>query len=270
MGMMDTLLSACMAQLYTGKLQARMMCFLHTAYGIASAGVPVLIYALIRKGVPWKSIYLIPAVIAGLLAAMAIPVCLGESKPAVASSRRSSLLDIVNEARIWHLMASAFFHGIFLSGLNTWINRFFELYQSAETMDPPMSFMFIGIMCSRVILPFLPVKTEQYVRIAGFGACIATLLGILFPTALNPCILISGLLFGAFLPCLLSLGCERIPSQTLTGTTALMLAFYLGESVSSPVIGALETAFSLRVGMLFCCVCMALTSLSCIANPNRR
>ena len=70
------------------------------------------------------------------------------------------------------------------------------------------------------------------------------------------------------LPCLLSLGCRRIPSQTLVGTTALMLCYYLGEAVASPLIGALEASFGLRTGMVLCCGFMMLSSLSCLLHRS--
>ena len=90
----------------------------------------------------------------------------------------------------------------------------------------------------------------------------------MFPAWLNPCILVSGFLLGAMLPCLLSLGCKRIPSQTLVGTTALILSCYLGEAIASPLIGALEAAFGLRAGMVLCCGFMILSSLSCLLDRS--
>ena len=266
MGMMDTLLSACMAQLYTGKLQIRMMCFLHTAFGIASAGTPVLFEALMKNGLGWKDVYLFPAFFAGALVIAGLFLRLGSIDKQADTPRASASRKAVKQARLWNYMAAAFFHGVFLSGLNTWINRFSEVYTGAQAAVPPMSFMFIGLMCSRVVIPFLPLKAENYVRLAGFAAGAVTLAGILVPAWLSPCILVAGFLFGALLPCMLSLACERIPSQTLTCTTALMLSLYVGQSVSSPLIGALEAAVSLKAGMLVCCVSMALTSLLCLAG----
>ena len=40
MGLQDTLLSSCMADLYTGKKGSKMMCMLHMTYGIASMVIP--------------------------------------------------------------------------------------------------------------------------------------------------------------------------------------------------------------------------------------
>ena len=44
LGLMDTLLSACMADLYSGKQAVMMMCILHTAYGLSSVFSP-MVYA---------------------------------------------------------------------------------------------------------------------------------------------------------------------------------------------------------------------------------
>ncbi len=270
MGMMDTLLSACMAQLYEGKLRICMMCFLHTAYGITSAAAPVLFEALMKRGLAWRDVYLFPAVLACALVIAGLLLRPGRADREADAPRASASLKAVKQAKLWNYMAAAFFHGVFLSGLNTWINRFSEVYTAARLAVPPMSFMFIGIMCSRIVIPFLPLKTETYVRAAGFAAGAATLAGILFPEWLSPCILVSGFLFGALLPCVLSLACERIPSQTLTCTTALMLSLYVGQSVSSPIIGALEAAVSLKAGMGVCCLSMALTSLFCLPGSGEK
>ncbi|MCR4621910.1 MAG: MFS transporter [Clostridiales bacterium] len=270
MGLMDTLLSACMAQLYPGRLQARMMCFLHTAFGIASAGTPVLFGELLKNGMPWKAVYLFPAGFAVALAVAALAAGVHRLDSEKTQVRAAASLTAVRDAKLWFLMAGACFHGVFLSGLNTWINRFSEVYCLSEPVLPPMTFMFAGLMCSRVLIPFLPLKTDRYVQYAGFCAGAALFGGILIPSILSPCILVSGFLFGAMLPCMLSLACERIPSQTLTCTTALMLSLYIGQSVSSPIIGALEAAFSLRSAMALCCVCMALTSVACLMDRPRR
>lgn len=40
LGLMDALLSSCMADLYSGQAGTRMMCFLHTAYGFAAMLLP--------------------------------------------------------------------------------------------------------------------------------------------------------------------------------------------------------------------------------------
>ena len=157
-----------------------------------------------------------------------------------------------------------FFQGFFLSGLSTWINRYSESTGAVSALMPAMSFMYLGLMLSRLIMAFLPVSTEKYVKTAGFAAGAVMLFGTVFPGALNICLLISGLFFGAMIPCMLTIACGRLRENTLTATTALMLALYFGEAFSSPVIGAIEKAAGLSAGILLCAAFMVISSLSAL------
>lgn len=50
MGYLDMLVSSCMADLYEGRAATRMMCILHTSYGIVSSIVPVVYGHLLTSG----------------------------------------------------------------------------------------------------------------------------------------------------------------------------------------------------------------------------
>ena len=66
-GLLDTILSACMGQLYQGKAAVLTMCLLHTSYGLASTGAPIVFRSLLENGMAWNSVYLIPAAAAAVL-----------------------------------------------------------------------------------------------------------------------------------------------------------------------------------------------------------
>ena len=167
------------------------------------------------------------------------------------------------DLRLPGLILAMFAHGIFLSGLNTWINRYAGLLPGTFTI-PAQSFLFAGIMLSRLLVPFLPIRTERYVLSGGIGAGIVLALGLVTGNglALRLSLLVSGLLAGALLPCMLSIGCSRHREDTLMVTTSMLLALYLGQGISAPVIGGLESAFGLVSGIFLCALCMALTSLT--------
>jgi len=132
--------------------------------------------------------------------------------------------------------------------------------------------VFLGLMLSRLLMPFLPIRAEKYVVTGGFLGGAALCVGLLFPGGwgLRVMLVISSLFFGALIPCVITLGCERQKSNTLLATTGIMLALYLGQGVSSPMIAALEAAFSLRAGMLLCAASMALCSLCCLLDARRQ
>ena len=63
-GFIDMLLSSCMADLYEGRMATRMMCLLHTLFGLSSVVCPALYSRLIRGGVAWNDIYLFVSILA--------------------------------------------------------------------------------------------------------------------------------------------------------------------------------------------------------------
>ena len=268
MGMMDTLLSACMADLYQGKTGERMMCLLHVFYGLASMLSPLLYERMMEHGIAWNSVYLYAAAYGGLLLAAFVLARLllrgrGQTVPAETHIALKQMLPVIRDNHLLRPISAMFFHGLFLAGLNTWINRYGQTLKGNGIL-PAMSFMFLGLMLSRLLIPYLPLKTENYIRVSGIAAGAVLAAGLFFDSRLflNGALLVSGLFFGAMIPCILNLACSRMQGGTLLATTALMLALYLGESLSSPIIGALEAAFSLRVGIAFCAVCMVLSSMS--------
>ena len=272
-GWLDTLLSACMADLYQGRTLTRMMSLLHTFFGAASMLAPLLFDRMLRAGSAWREAYL---PVAGLGAGLLVLFCAGAAasgtlraaltKPAGATG--GGLAESVRRGRLLHLMAAMFFHGIFLSGLNTWINRFADSLASGAAAMPAMSFLFFGVLISRLIMPYIPIRPERYVRCACIASGCVLLAGVFSGnrTALCACTLTCGILFGAVLPYLLAMACSRLPESTLTATTALMLSYYLGEAVASPLVGALESAVSLSAGMCALGAAMFASGLMCVLD----
>ena len=272
LGLMDTLLSACMADLYTGKLAVTMMCILHTAYGLSSVFSPMAYAGMLASGMPWKHVYLVIAltgiaIILGALAVRSARHMVDREELSRQTVDMKRILPALREGRLLWLVAAIFFHGIFLSGLNTWVNRYADSLQGAISL-PAQSCVFLGLMLSRLLMPFLPIRADRYVVAGGLLGGGVLAVGLLFPSGwvLRAVLVVSSLLFGALIPCVITLGCERQKHNTLLATTGIMLALYLGQAVSSPLIAALEAAVSLKAGMFLCAACMALCSLCCLAD----
>lgn len=275
LAMMDTVLSACMADLYTGEAATRMLCVLHTFFGLASVLTPIGFQALLAGGMPWKRIYLVIAVSGALLllAGTLVRVARRIPDPEVLNARAVSLGDIAGGIRAGHLallVIAMLFHGFFLSGLNTWINRYADALSGSLAL-PAQSCLFLGIMLSRLLMPLLPIKTGRYVQFGGLLGAVALGIGLCLTSgvALRVALVLAGLLAGALIPCVLSLGCDRLRENTLLVTTAMMLALYAGQAVSSPIIARLEAAFGLRWGIALCAVCMALCSVFCMMDQAK-
>ena len=275
LGLMDTLLSACMADLYSGKQAVMMMCILHTAYGLSSVFSPMVYAWLLSASVPWKRIYLLIATVGAIIVLCALVirrVRRMEDPEQLAQQTISlrSILPALHKGRLLWLVAAIFFHGIFLSGLNTWINRYADTLPGSIAI-PAQSCVFLGLMLSRLLMPFLPIKAEKYVVAGGLLGGIALSVGLLVPNGwvLRVMLIVSSLLFGALIPCVLTLGCERQKANTLLATTGIMLMLYLGQAVSSPLIAMLESLVHLRAGMFLCAACMVVCSLCCAVDGRK-
>lgn len=276
LGLLDTLLSACMADLYTGKQAVTMMCILHMTFGMASMLSPMAYAALLASGVTGQTIYLLVA-----CAGTAIVLVAQAMKKALRIVDRESLsqqaLDVksilpaMKQGRLLLLLGAIFFHGIFLSGLNTWSNRYADLLGTSIAL-PAQSCVFLGIMTSRLVMPFLPIDSKKYVAWGGILGGAVLGVGLLVPNGLvlRIALVVSSLLFGALIPCILSLGCDRQKDNTLLATTGIMLFLYLGQSVSAPLISALEAAVSLRAGIFLCAGSMIACSLLCALDSAQR
>lgn len=272
LGLMDTLLSACMADLYTGKQAVLMMCILHTAYGLSSVFSPMGYSYLLASGTPWKRIYLVIAVVGLLIVLGALVVrklkhMVDREEQSRQTLSLTGILPALHHGHLIWLVVAIFFHGIFLSGLNTWINRYADTLADSITL-PAQSCVFFGLMLSRLSMPFLPIKTERYVIVGGLLGGIALCVGLAFPNGwlLRIMLILSSLLFGALIPCIITLACQRQQSNTMLATTAIMLMLYLGQAVSSPMIALLESTIGLKAGMFLCAACMLICSGCCAGD----
>ena len=277
-GFIDMLLSSCMADMYTGRMATRMMCLLHTLFGVSSVICPAVYSRLIRGGLPWNDIYLCIAALAVALAAyltLAVRLNRGSNAKVLAAEKRLPLRamgGILRKGSMPGLLAAMACHGIFLAGLNTWINRYVDVTLSSAMGDLALSFMFFGVMASRLLVSFLPISTSRYVRAGGLAAGLALLLALPFRNGVVMCGALSvvGLCFGALIPCILDFGCREVPESSMLATTSLALSLYLGQIVAPPLIGALESTISLHAGICLCGVFMLFSSLCCWIAPPKK
>ena len=275
LGYIDTLLSACLADLYTGKKGNTMMCMLHMSYGLINVLAPVLFALCMNSGLEWRNCYLIVAVF-GIALMIFAAVIFGKYKKNVVLNQENrkisfgSMIDILKRGPLLWFMVATFFHGIFQSGMATWINRYVGVTLGSSLGDVAVSFLFIGIMLSRLLVPFMPFKGETYLRYAGFISTVTMVIALLLRNGLLVCIMvgITGLIFGGMLPLIFSFGCIVTPENSMFATTATMVSFYAGQAVVSPIIGAISERFGLWMGLVFCLVFMVITGFCNLFNKS--
>ena len=271
MGYLDMLVSSCMADLYEGRAATRMMCILHTSYGIVSSVVPMVYSRLLASGTEWNNIYLYVAA-AGALLLVLFTLAMRFARSGIQSEptaeRHLSFRDmrrILSKGVLPALVGAMFCQGVYLGGFNTWIDRYVSITLSSDLGSLSLSLMFFGVMLSRLTLAFAPIPPVKYIRYAGLASGCFLLAALPFQSGVIMCIgiFLSGACFGAFIPCTLDVGCALTPESSMFATTAMMLAVYLGQAVAPPVIGALGAAFNLHAGILFCIAFTFLCSLCC-------
>jgi len=271
MGYLDMLVSSCMADLYEGRAATRMMCILHTSYGIVSSIVPVVYGKLLDSGVKWNNVYLYVAAVGTALLvffAFAMRFARANVQNEPTAENRMSFRDmcrVLSKGVLPALVCAMFCQGIYLGGFNTWIERYVSVTLGSSLGSLSLSLMFFGVMVSRLTLAFAPISPVKYIRFAGVASGLFLLAALPFKNGTIMCIgmCASGICFGAFIPCTLDVGCALTPESSMFATTAMMLAVYLGQAVAPPVIGALGAAFSLHVGIAFCIAFTLLCSLFC-------
>ena len=139
-GIIDTSLSSCMADLYSGAMATRMLNALHMVYGLSSMLWPVICSRLMKGGLAWNRVYLCVAAFALIaLTALTSAIALfGNQGRAVTADQRMPLKamgGVLRKGAMLGLIAAIACHGMFLGGLATWINRYVSVTLGSDLGD---------------------------------------------------------------------------------------------------------------------------------------
>ena len=276
LGFMDALLSSCMADLYTGKTGTRMMCILHSFYGVTSMLAPLLFSYLLNGGMTFGRVYQLVACFGTAVAVALVAVSRGsEQTQTDLEEKELSLKEMRSMLTSSPLLLFTFgmaVHGFFLAGLNNWANRLTEEMTAGTLPEVLLQFrdgvgqfsVFLGVMLSRLLFSFTGIPVRGYLKWGGVAAAFLLAAGLIFgnPVILCCCLILTGLCFGALIPCMLDTACAGARGNTMLATTVMMLALYLGEGISPTVLGWFEgPGPGLVWGFVLCAVFMLLTAL---------
>ena len=260
LGMIDTLVSACMAEVHTGKRSALMLSLLHASYGLGGITAPVLYGRLLASGTPWNRLFLVLILIGLALLMYIAPVSLGQARLTAASANDRAARFSISGARSFFAdpILSAFTglmfcFGMSFGGMTTWMVRFVDVTYSTTMGDTVLSLVFLGILVGRVVTPFMPVSEKAFLKIAGAGYFLlmsaALLIGSAEATAIFACL--ACILAGPIVPYAMSIACCRMLENTLLVSTILNLSMYIGQTLASPIMGGIESFAGLEVAMAF-------------------
>ena len=266
-GYTDTLASSVIADLYTGKRAAMLMCVLHATFGTAGIVSPIAFRSMMNAGIPWHRLYAVLAALGGVMLVYMIPVCLAQLRAARTrpagngQSATGQKLTIAESKRFLKdrdsvmLLLGMFAYGMFLSSISIWIQRFVGVELGNEALGAPaLSLFWLGLTASRLISPLIRVRPVALIRVSSFAAAVLIAVGIALGDAAFMCAAgaLTGLISGATIPLLMHEACSRYSHNTLMATTFLLLSVYVAQSVFPPVVGAAASAFGLTAAMYVC------------------
>ncbi|MCQ2458049.1 MAG: MFS transporter [Clostridia bacterium] len=274
LGFMDTLLSSCMADLYTGKTGIRMMCILHTFYGVTSMLAPLLFSAMLTGGTPFGKVYQLVGCFGAAVLTVLVIVSGKKQDSTVPEEKPLSLKAMTGMLTAGPLPLFAVgmaVHGFFLAGLNNWANRLTEEMNTGVLPEALLCFqgglgqfsVFLGVMLSRLLFSFTGIPVRGYLKWGGVAAAISLAVGLFSGSSVILCVfmVLSGLCFGALIPCMLDTACAGVRGNTMLATTVMMLTLYLGEGISPSVLGWFEgSGPGLVWGVALCAGFMLLTA----------
>ncbi|NLG24765.1 MAG: hypothetical protein GX558_05370 [Clostridiales bacterium] len=268
-GYIDTLASSAMADLYQGKAAARMMCVLHAVFGTAGIACPLLFQWMLRSGAVggWNQIFLWIAGLGGLILLYAVPVARRREKETNAQGAAMQRFTMNGFARFFHagrplMLLAVSFNSLYLAGIAVWVNRYVgETLGSPDLGSLALSMLWVGTTASRLLTPLLPFSPVKIIGWSSLASAALLAIGVLSGSAVAMCAatLLAGLLAGANIPLILHVVSDQFRENTAMATTITFIALYVAQSISSPLMGAIESVWGLAAGMLLCAASLAIS-----------
>ncbi len=278
-GYIDTLASSAMADLFQGKMAARMMGALHAMFGIGGVVSPLVMGALLSGGLPWNFSYLVLAGMGVLFALYVLPVGRGWMRDVTDGKTSSLRLSGGMLKRFFSgreqvvLLVSVFLYAYFLGGTGVWAERFISVELGNGSLGAvTLALFWLGMTASRLLVPFVKVTPIRYVQLSGLLGATALAAGILAGNAGVMCAMavLAALIAGAGIPMILHISCERFPENTMLATTAVLLCVYAGQALGPVVIGQVEHALSIGAGLLTGALALGLSGVCAMGVRHRK
>lgn len=267
-GYIDTLASSAMADLFHGKMAARMMGALHAMFGIGGMISPVVMGSLMKNGLAWNQVYLVVAGVGVLFALFVLPVGRGWMRDVTDGKTESlrlsggMLRSFFGNAGQVLLLISVLAYAYYLGGVTVWSERYIDLeLHNAQLGAITLSVFWLGMTLCRLLAPMVKISPLRYIQVSGLLSAAVLAAGILSGNAYGMCAaaVITALLAGAVIPMVLHVSCEQFPQNTMLATTAVLLCVYAGQAMGPAVIGQMEGALSIGGGLLTCAAAIGLS-----------
>ena len=250
-GLIDAMNSPIITELYPGSKS--LMCALHGTYGVAGLIMPFIFKPLMTK---WQLAFMLIGVI--MLALLAVSLFVKrdmvETPPCQADCISAGMLrEMLSVKELIPMYLSMLFGGMFINGMLMFASRFIEFGKgSAELSLIVVSVVYLAIAVSRLGMSFLNLDTYIYLKCALPIGVIALTAAVFIssPFAVLVLVFISTACYGPAIPCTLTLAAARLPRRSFMVTVSMMFVMMLGQTVYSPLYGAVETRIGSNYAML--------------------
>ena len=275
-GCIDSVTSASISDLYTGKRSAQMMCALHAVYGIAGFLMPFAYGWVIKSAGRFQAAYLPLGIVAILLSVLMLLVTKGKFRDFEAEDADSMRFSVPALKRLFSnksvvpMIVILFALGMYCNGVLDWGRRFMDMkYQKYEAVV--VSCLYFSIAVSRLVMSFVKVDTLKFTRIALFVTFAFLAAASFSGHALVSLVfmIISMLSCGPIIPIVLSMACEVAPKDRFLASGVLLMFHFLGKTVNAPFFGAVESSMGISWGMMFTAVSALLACVAALMIPKK-
>ncbi len=275
-GCIDSVASASISDLYSGKRSAQMMCALHAVYGIGGFLMPFAYGWLVEQAGRFQAAYLSLGVFAALLSVLILIVTKGRFRDFEAEDADSMRFSVPALRRLFSsksvvpMIVILFALGMYCNGVLDWSKRFMEIrYQKFEAVI--VSCMYFSIAVSRLAMSFIKVDALKFTRIALFVSFASLALAAFMGNAAVSLALmiISMLACGPVIPIVLSMACEVAPKDRFLASGVLLMFHFLGKTVYAPFFGAVESTIGISWGMMFTAVAALISCGAAMMIPKK-
>jgi len=256
-GLIDTLASSCIAEMYQGRAGSAMLCLLHAIFGAAGVAMPAITNWAMSAGIAWNHLYFILGGFALATLAYTMPVCLKSHSVELlrrdsSSIRFASVLDFLKNRDRALLLVCMALYVCSLSNAQLWTDRYVKNYLGrADLAALSLSLFWLGLTGSRLSMSFIRISPMTYLRTALPLSGVVLLIGLITGNPWVICILsaLASLLSGATLPLILGELCGRYDGNTLIVTTVSLMFVYTAQCLCPLGVGALTTSVGLHTAL---------------------
>lgn len=275
-GTVDVLSSALVADVY-GENASGMMCLLHGSHGAAGIIAPIAIAFVLSNAEKWALPYtLIGCFVLCVLAYLLLLFVFGGRKLSPASAQTSSS-PVKFDKKLIPFAASICLYGVYLVGMICYTESYeTSLMSASNTKALTLSLLYLGLTTSRLSMPALRklfgLSPRTYLAFAPFISSALLFVGVMSQKGTAYIVLsaLSSFVAGAFIPIAISLACELMVGNTTGASTYMNLAMLIGNSIASPLIGAVGGAFGIKLGMIISPVALAVCgAFAAFANKKK-